>query len=146
MTNNTNYRTQITLNTLLYNTKYSSDTHSKTKLKTHKDTRTFQTIQAVIFRNARLIDKSQRLEEQLKFVEGRIQELQNDIPTEQRNWIDNFMELSKEINGFIYNWKVGTEESRNVLVKKYVDHVVHVKGEELKIVYTEYIQELLSLC
>jgi DNA invertase Pin-like site-specific DNA recombinase len=96
--------------------------------------------------NDRLIEKSNQLEAQLKMVNSRIQEFEEDIDTtDLKYWTDKFIEMSKELDQFLTKWQNGTEDQKNILVKKYVNRIIHVKGEKLQIVYTEEIQELLSL-
>lgn len=93
-----------------------------------------------------MIEKSKQLEAQLKLINNRIQELEEEIDkTDQQQWTDKFMELSKELDQFINKWQIESEEQKNFLLKKYVDRIIHVKGETLQIVYTDEIQELLFL-
>ena len=95
-------------------------------------------------KNERLIEKSKQLEAQLESVDSQIQKIEDNLPTEERNWVDTFLELTETMDKFLYIWNYGTAEDVNILIKKFVNHVIYTKGEELNIVYTKEVQELLS--
>jgi DNA invertase Pin-like site-specific DNA recombinase len=102
--------------------------------------------------NDLLTAKLTELTNKIEYVTMRIKELEKDNYQEtETDWVDNFLELQKELLNFLYIWNTGTYTEKNKLVTKYVERVEYISEvgrsdvQSLEIKYTSDVERVLSL-
>jgi site-specific DNA recombinase len=106
-------------------------------------------IQLVKGVDQRLIDKENQLKFRLQQIE---KELENtETSTQDKSWIDVFLELQSDINSVPFKWKSEDPSIRNAFLKKYIDKIVYSRNimnpdnPKLKIYYTDVVNQAMEV-
>ncbi len=90
--------------------------------------------------------KMKQVEAQLLFVQGQIEELkgQEDVG-EELTWVDHYIKEAQDLIGFPFSYRGMNPEQQNLFLKRFIRHVIVLKGEITEVKFTEDVERLLQL-